>query len=156
MLCLIIEMHQSTHKHYSAYLDQPKRDRIETTLITYTKKYYSFTKLGTATSQRSKPWLNSLNRQISTLLNCVSFHPSLENAMMINTQPHLSKRGNVYQWRPKAARFSIDIIEIELSLGPTEEFHKDEVHKVLTIGLMHKQANVSRHGRQSTLFAGVP
>jgi len=40
--------------------------------------------------------------------------------MMMNTQPHLSKRGDVYQWRRKTRRFSTGNIDIKLSLGTTD------------------------------------
>ncbi|MDA7423027.1 site-specific integrase [Tritonibacter multivorans] len=40
--------------------------------------------------------------------------------MILNTQPHLSKRGNVYQWRRKTRRFSTEIVDIKLSLGTTD------------------------------------
>ena len=35
-------------------------------------------------------------------------------------QPHLSKRGDVYQWRRKSRRFSTGIVDIKLSLGTTD------------------------------------
>ncbi|MBU2935011.1 MULTISPECIES: site-specific integrase [Pacificibacter] len=35
-------------------------------------------------------------------------------------QPHLSKRGNVYQWRRRFRRFSTGIVDIKLSLGTTD------------------------------------
>ena len=35
-------------------------------------------------------------------------------------QPHLSKRGDVYQWRRKSRRFSTGIVDIKLSLGATD------------------------------------
>ncbi|MEM5468272.1 site-specific integrase [Celeribacter marinus] len=38
----------------------------------------------------------------------------------MNAQPHLSKRGDVYQWRRKTRRFSTEIIDIKLSLGTTD------------------------------------
>ncbi|MBB3995970.1 integrase [Sulfitobacter undariae] len=38
----------------------------------------------------------------------------------MHTQPHLSKRGDVYQWRRKTRRFSTEIIDIKLSLGTTD------------------------------------
>ena len=41
----------------------------------------------------------------------------------MNTQPHLSKRGDVYQWRRKTRRFSTEIIDIKLSLGTTDRRH---------------------------------
>jgi hypothetical protein len=41
----------------------------------------------------------------------------------MNAQPHLSKRGDVYQWRRKTRRFSTEIIDIKLSLGTTDRFH---------------------------------
>lgn len=34
--------------------------------------------------------------------------------------PHLTKRGNVYQWRRRARRFSTGIFDIKLSLGTTD------------------------------------
>jgi hypothetical protein len=37
---------------------------------------------------------------------------------MLN-QPHLSKRGNTYQWRRRFRRFSTGIVDIKLSLGTT-------------------------------------
>ncbi|MEQ6203272.1 hypothetical protein ABMC88_09450 [Sulfitobacter sp. HNIBRBA2951] len=40
--------------------------------------------------------------------------------MMMNTRPHLSKRGDVYQWRRKTRRFSTGNIDIKLSLGTTD------------------------------------
>lgn len=42
---------------------------------------------------------------------------------MMNTQPHLSKRGDVYQWRRKTRRFSTGNIDIKLSLGTTDRQH---------------------------------
>ena len=41
----------------------------------------------------------------------------------MNTQPHLSKRGDVYQWRRKTRRFSTGNIDIKLSLGTTDRQH---------------------------------
>lgn len=41
----------------------------------------------------------------------------------MNTQPHLSKRGDVYQWRRKIRRFSTGNIDIKLSLGTTDRQH---------------------------------
>ena len=41
----------------------------------------------------------------------------------MNAQPHLSKRGAVYQWRRKTRRFSTEIIDIKLSLGTTNRHH---------------------------------
>lgn len=38
----------------------------------------------------------------------------------MQTQPHLSKRGEVYQWRRKSRRFSTEIIDIKLSLRTTD------------------------------------
>lgn len=38
----------------------------------------------------------------------------------MQTQPHLSKRGDVYQWRRKSRRFSTETIDIKLSLGTTD------------------------------------
>lgn len=38
----------------------------------------------------------------------------------MNAQPHLFKRGDVYQWRRKTRRFSTEIIDIKLSLGTTD------------------------------------
>ena len=52
-----------------------------------------------------------------------AFHPFLEDGMMMNTQPHLSKRGDVYQWRRKTRRFSTGNIDIKLSLGTTDRQH---------------------------------
>ncbi|KEJ89618.1 hypothetical protein [Sulfitobacter donghicola] len=41
----------------------------------------------------------------------------------MNTQPHLSKPGDVYQWRCKTRRFSTGNIDIKLSLGTTDRQH---------------------------------
>ena len=41
----------------------------------------------------------------------------------MNAQPHLSKRGAVYQWRRKTRRFSTEIVDIKLSLGTTNRHH---------------------------------
>ena len=38
----------------------------------------------------------------------------------MQTQPHLSKRGEVYQWRRKSRRFSTETIDIKLSLRTTD------------------------------------
>ena len=38
----------------------------------------------------------------------------------MNAQPHLSKRGDVYQWRRKTRRFSTQNVDIKLSLGTTD------------------------------------
>jgi len=42
------------------------------------------------------------------------------NGTIMNAQPHLSKRGAVYQWRRKTRRFSTEIVDMKLSLGTTD------------------------------------
>ena len=49
------------------------------------------------------------------------------NGKKIHRQPHLSKRGDVYQWRRKTRRLSTEIIDIKLSLGTTDR------HQVLIL-----------------------
>ncbi|AML53063.1 hypothetical protein RC74_18985 [Falsihalocynthiibacter arcticus] len=47
-------------------------------------------------------------------------YPSESDLKRMLNQPHLSKRGNVYQWRRRLRRFSTGIVDIKLSLGTTD------------------------------------
>ncbi|WP_313138047.1 site-specific integrase [Paracoccus jeotgali] len=47
-------------------------------------------------------------------------YPSKPDLKRMLNQPHLSKRGNVYQWRRRLRRQSTGIVDIKLSLGTTD------------------------------------